>query len=341
MKALQEDHESLSKFRTLFVIATLALTVACNAARSSEVSQEGQTEGQTESQPWNQRNRLESGSKPSLPKTSRDWPLVGKYTFERDSLPDLRVFFTVPENSDSETPILIVVPGAQRNARNYRDEWRHLSEANQFITLVLEGTREDYPTEYEYNAGGVLSSKGELAEPKRWLFHAIEPLFGDFKARYGSERERYSLYGHSAGGGFVHRFMLFVPEARVDSAVAANPAFFTIPSTPEDPQPAPYPFSCQDAGLSPDAIALWFNRPLTILLGERDTGPRTKPLSNGPLARAQGPSVYARGLHFYSSALAVAAEQDLALRWQLNVVPFVGHSNAHMASHAVPLLFNE
>ncbi|MEM7515699.1 MAG: alpha/beta hydrolase [Planctomycetota bacterium] len=337
MKSLQEDNESLSKFRFFLAIACLALTVACSATRSSERSQTNQTE----SQAWNRKNHLESGSRPSLPETLRDWPPVGRYTFERDSLPDLRVFFTVPKGSDSRTPILIVVPGALRNAKSYRDEWRHLSEANRFITLVLEGTREDYPTEYEYNAGGVLTPEGELTDPKNWLFHAIEPLFDDFKARYGSERKRYSLYGHSAGGGFVHRFMLFVPQARVDSAVAANPAFFTIPSTPKDSQPAPYPFGCHGAGLPQGAIALWFNRPLTILLGERDTGPRTKPLSNGPLARAQGPSVYARGLQFYRSALAVAAEQDLALRWQLNVVPFVGHSNVHMASHAVPLLFTE
>src|SRR6478672_10384519 len=34
---------------------------------------------------------------------------------------------------------------------------------------------------------------------------------------------------HSAGGGFVHLFMLMKPKAKVNRAVAANPAFFTMP----------------------------------------------------------------------------------------------------------------
>ena len=41
--------------------------------------------------------------------------------------------------------------------------------------------------------------------------------------------EKFYLFGHSAGGGFVHRYLLFKKEAPVLKAVAANPAFVTLP----------------------------------------------------------------------------------------------------------------
>ena len=51
---------------------------------------------------------------------------------------------------------------------------------------------------------------------------AIEPLFDHARARFGMEADAYSIYGHSAGAQFVHRFLFHVPDARVARAVAAN-----------------------------------------------------------------------------------------------------------------------
>jgi hypothetical protein len=175
----------------------------------------------------------------------------------------------------------------------------------------------------------VINSAGEVQPRERWLFSAIEPLFDDFAKRFGSTRQTYAQYGHSAGGGFVHRFLLFNPEARVTRAVAANPAFVTMPD-----EQISYPFGLADAPLAEGAVANWFNRKLVILLGDRDLGPRRKPLSNGPRARLQGPHVYARGQKLFRAARTRARTEEYDFRWQLEVVPNVGHSNTHMASHA-------
>ena len=45
--------------------------------------------------------------------------------------------------------------------------------------------------------------------------------FVTVKAATGNRSERYHLYGHSAGAQFVHRFLYFMPDARVAKAVAA------------------------------------------------------------------------------------------------------------------------
>ena len=159
--------------------------------------------------------------------------------------------------------------------------------------LTIEGKEVNLPTEYEYNAGGVVTSDGKPLPEKLWTYSAIEPLFDDFKERFGSQREPYSIYGHSAGGQFVHTYLLFKPDARVEWAVAANPAFCLVPDSNEA-----YSFGLKGAPLPKDAVKKWLASPTVLLLGDRDLNPRSRPLSNEPLARVQGLHVFARGLAF-------------------------------------------
>ena len=266
---------------------------------------------------------------------SSPFPPLGAYELSSPAGKPIGVSYCVPPSSGPDTPILIVIPGARRNAGEYRDQWSDLATANRFIVLTVEASVKYFPTEYEYNAGGVIDSDGNQRPKEEWIYSAIEPLFDDFVKRFGSSRTSYSLYGHSAGGGFVHRFMLMKLDARVDRAVAANPAFYSLPT-----QELPYPFGLRGIPLEDNALENWFSKPLVILLGELDTNPRTKPLSNGPLARSQGPHVYARGLGFFHAAQMAAQEREAPFAWRLEIVPDVGHSNAHMASHAVRHLFD-
>ncbi len=262
------------------------------------------------------------------------WPEKGLYKFDRWAGRAISVHYSVPPDAGPLSPILMVVPGAQRNAGEYRDAWHGLALANTFIVLAVEARECDFPTELDYNAGGVVTPTGVAVPQELWIYSAMEPLFDDFKARFGSQRQRYSLYGHSAGGQFVHTFLLFKPDARVSRAVAANPAFFMMPRSKDE-----YPFGVHGAPVTPAAIKRWLASPLVVVLGDRDVGPRTRPLSNGPQAHAQGPHVLARGLRFYHEALVTASEMGVPLAWKLEILHDVGHSNVHVASHAVKHLF--
>lgn len=266
---------------------------------------------------------------------AQNWDAKGVYTFDHWAGAPLRIFYSVPPQAGPDTRIVIVIPGARRNAVDYRDQWHHLAMANHLIVLTVEGTADNYPTELDYNAGGVLGPDGGETPVETRLFSAIEPMFDDFKNRFGSARETYGLYGHSAGGGFVHRFVLFNPDARFDVAIAANPAFFTIPNTS-----AAYPFGLSGAPLPQDALRRWLKSPLIVMLADRDTGPRNNEISNSDQARQQGPSVFARGLGFFQAALIAADAQGIDLRWKLDIVPDVGHSNTNMASYAARYLID-
>lgn len=262
------------------------------------------------------------------------WPEKGVYALKSWPGPPVGIFFAVPAHAGRNTPILVVIPGARRNAGVYRDEWHPLAIEHNFIVLTLCATEVRFPGEHEYNAGGVIDNEGNQRDEAQWLFSVIDHVFDDFCDRFGSEQQCYCIYGHSAGGGFVHRYLLLKPKARVDRAIAANPAFFTMPTGDKA-----YPFGLKGISTSEESIACWLGKKMVIMLGDQDLGPRTKPLSNGPHARAQGPSVFARGLGFHKAAVELATTKELPLNWKLQIVHGVGHSNAEIAPYAVPHLF--
>ena len=258
---------------------------------------------------------------------------AGNFVFSDWPGPAIRVFYQIPEGAGPESRILFVIAGARRNAKTYCQHWVELSRQNGFIVLCPQATKDRFPSEYDYNAGGVVTPDGERRPEEKWLFSAIELIFDDFTQRFGSTRTQYSLYGHSAGGGFVHRYMLFKPDAPVAAAVAANPAFFTMPTN------VPYPFGFQNTGLGQDDLKRWLSKKLTILLGELDTDPRTKPLSNSAAANLQGPNVYARGLKFFAAGLEAANITKVDMQWKLEVVENIGHKSEQMTPFALRHLF--
>lgn len=240
----------------------------------------------------------------------------------------------MPRRAEADAPILIVIPGASRDTQRFHASWLSFAHRFRFVVITLGAPRARFPTEHDYNAGRVREPDGRPRPESQWLFSAVDPLFEDFKSRFGFTAKRYHLFGHSAGGGFVHRMLLFKPDAKVQRAVAANPAFATLPDANAD-----YPFGLSGAPLPANGLARWFASPLTILLGEKDTGPRKQPLSNSAEARAQGPHVLARGKLLFERARAEAERLGVPFRWRLRVAEGVGHDNRAIAPHALEPLF--
>ncbi len=258
------------------------------------------------------------------------------YTFRDWKGPPIDVIVYIPHSAVESTPILMVVPGASRDAQRFHASWLDLAKKKTFIVITIGARKRYFPDEYSYNAGRVISSDGYPMDESQWLFSAIEPLFDDFKTKYRLTSKNFYLFGHSAGGGIVHRFLLFKPDAPVVKAVAANPAFVTVPDL--DIQ---YPFGLKNAPIEKKSIKKWFKKKLAIVLGEEDLGPRTKPLSNGAMANVQGENCYERGNLLFSAVKQESKKQKVDLMWSLITVPGVGHDNFKIAPVACNFLFGE
>ncbi|MDF2177951.1 alpha/beta hydrolase [Aliiglaciecola sp. CAU 1673] len=272
----------------------------------------------------------------TMPNQSLPWQNLekGSYTYNGWADKVLEIAFTVPKGSDAETPVLLVIPGAKRNVRDYRDHWHELALEIGFIVLSIGCDRHNCPGEYQYNLGGLLDENGTEQPQGKQFFSAPELVFNDFVKRFGSNQKYFAIYGHSAGGGFVHLYMLARPNAPVSHAVSANAAFFTMPDLTEA-----YPFGLKLTSVKMDEIKAWMQQPLTFLLADQDLAPRTKALSNSEQAQKQGLNVFARGLSFYARSVNWATEHEASLIWKLDIVHGVGHDSGAVTPRALPYLF--
>lgn len=234
------------------------------------------------------------------------------------------VWYFRPAQAGAEARVLIVMHGVNRDADRYRDDWAPYARKYGFILAAPEFSKAAFPGDAGYTFG------------KGGAFEFIEPVFEAVKAGTGNRSERYFLYGHSAGAQFVHRFLYFVPGARVEKAVAANAGWWTLP----DPG-VKFPYGLGDSGVSEAALRTALQRPLTVLLGTADTDPNHVHLRRTPEALAQGPHRFARGHTFFTAGQTRAAALGVPLSWQLSTAPGVDHNDARMAPFAVKVLFGE
>lgn len=263
-----------------------------------------------------------------------DPPGYSDFTFRAWQGRPFRVRIYVPENARPGSRVLFVMHGVERDARRYLADWKRTADRDAIILVAPEFSDRKFPGSAEYNLGGVRDPRsGKERDPETWLFAAIEPLFDDVKRRTGSTAPAYSIYGHSAGGQFVHRFVMLDTAPRLERAVAANAGWYTWPD-PEERYPSGTRLSGLSAGL-PEAA---FGQHLTILLGTGDTGTDGDNFRNDRLTRDQGSNRLERGRAFFSGARHYASQQGHRFGWSLSYAPGVDHGNRKMVPYAADLL---
>jgi poly(3-hydroxybutyrate) depolymerase len=239
-----------------------------------------------------------------------------------------------PAGFTPDSPVLIVMHGRSRNAREYRDAWIPESEARGILIAAPEFSEACYPGVYHYNFADMVTPDGTARPRRDWTFALIDRIFEALVARAGSRRERYRLFGHSAGGQFVHRMVTFAFSDRVEHAVAANSGSYTLPVADEA-----FPFGLEGFPLTDDERRTLFARPLTIVLGDADSDPNHPQLPRDPGAMRQGPFRFARGLNYLAVACRESTALACPLAWKLRIAPNVAHSNPGIAPYAARALF--
>jgi poly(3-hydroxybutyrate) depolymerase len=247
----------------------------------------------------------------------------------------LRVWLYRPDSFQPDSPIVFVMHGTLRNGETYREPWIALSEPAGALVVVPEFSREHYGGIFGYQFGNMLTESHEPIDESKWSFAAIEHLFDEIRNRAGSSREKYFMFGHSAGAQFVHRMVLFQPNNRIALAVTANAGSYTFPDFE-----VKFPYGLRGAPLTESRLKAALQVPMLVLLGENDTDTNDKYLPKSREAKAQGPMRLARGQNFYQSAEAAANRLGVPLKWTKSTVANVGHDNALMAPVAARAMFD-
>ena len=256
------------------------------------------------------------------------------WTFSGWQGPAVPVRTYVPVVRNEATPIVIVMHGASRDAPRYYADWKAQAAARGFIVVVPTLSKKDFPGAATYNLGNVFDpATGAQREKSEWTFSLIEPLFDEVVRRIGGAQGDYVLYGHSAGSQFVHRFLYYMPDARVSAFIAANAGWYTMPDFSVE-----YPYGLKASGINEDDLPRIFSQPLILLQGRADTDASADNLRKTPEAARQGPNRLTRGLKMYRDAKASAEALGVTFNWQVFVIKDADHDNAKMAPAAAALV---
>jgi poly(3-hydroxybutyrate) depolymerase len=245
----------------------------------------------------------------------------------------LALHAATPRRFDTETPVLFVHHGVRRNGRDYRNYWLDLVEEAGVLAISVEFPEASFPDHLSYQFGNLHDREGRPNRREEWTFGVVERLFEALLAQGITTRQRYGLFGHSAGGQFVHRMLSFGFRDHVAIAISANAGTYAMPDLT-----TPWPFGLGQTDVDADALGALLGFPITVMAGTEDVKTTGEFFPKGPRSMRQGANRYERAHNYVRSGHAAAAVLQTTCAWTIIDVPGVGHDGRGVSAAAVPIV---
>lgn len=229
-------------------------------------------------------------------------------------------------------PVLFVHHGVGRNGRDYRDYWLPHVEAG-LLVIAVEFPEASFPEYLWYNFGNLHAADGTPNPHGQWTFGIDTRLFQALRDQGITTTDRYGLFGHSAGGQYVHRMLSFGYRDQVNVAVTANAGTYAMPDLT-----IAWPWGLGSTDVGEDDLRALLGFPLTVMAGTDDIKTSGRFFPKGPKSMKQGPTRYARAHSYRRMADEAAQALGVPLAWSLVDVPGVGHDGRQMSNAAAPLI---
>lgn len=248
--------------------------------------------------------------------------------FKNSNRKSIKVWTYKPEKWNDKDQIVFVMHGGGRNADDYLNAWIELADENNLFIVApeFENKFSKYTTN-DYQEGNLFTFFGTENPKSEWAFTVVENIFDHIKSVNRISNERYDIFGHSAGGQFVHRMVLLMPESRIETAIAANAGFYTLPN-----QKLKFPYGTNNTEI--DLQKAYIKR-LVILLGEKDNDPSLGTLRTTELAMLQGAHRLERGTTFFNANRKLKNKNNWTFNWAIDTVKNVGHDYKRMSINAM------
>ncbi len=261
---------------------------------------------------------------------------VGKSSFQYEATYDktIEVLVYQPKNFGPNSPIQFVMHGISRNADQTLKNWTGVADHYGVLIVAPKFSKHLYKHGTDYTLGGENFSK-----VSNMTISVVEQLFDRVKKDTGNQSATYRIYGHSAGGQFVHRLVLLLPENRAEWAVVANAGWYTLPEWRPSSNLPGMPYSMKNLPDAESKVRRALSRKMIVMLGDKDTDPNHMQLQHGPEVDLQGLERYDRGKNFFATAEAAAKALNVPLAWQMKIVPGVAHDGPKMAEAAAELMY--
>ncbi len=246
---------------------------------------------------------------------------------------EIPIWYHLPRGLAADSKIVIVLHGTSRAAQASRDNWSGPAEQGQFLVVVPHFEKQHFSdASYAY---GNFWTPDPPYQPLGWEMTygvILDRLFDAVKSALGWSKSEFTLYGHSAGAAFAHRYMALAPEDKVEQAIIANAGWYSLLNPG---MPIPLGFGRCDLSLT--RIKRLLEKDITILIGDEDRfGPYLDWWPNCHLE--QGPHRLARSQTYFKMAADLADRLAVPFNWRWESVPGVAHENAKMIGPAARIL---
>lgn len=238
-----------------------------------------------------------------------------------------------PHNYAANTPVLFVHHGVGRNGAAYRDYWAKSADDTGILVISIEFPEASFPDYLWYHFGNRHTEGGNANPREQWTYGIDERMFHALRAQGITRRHRYGLFGHSAGGQFVHRMLSFGYRRHVAVAVSANAGTYAMPDLD-----IAWPFGLGDTGLDVASLRAVLEFPLVVMAGTNDTKTTGRFFPKGPRSMRQGAHRYERAHNYVRAGHSAAEAFGTRCAWQVIDVPDVGHDGERMSAAAAPIV---
>lgn len=258
------------------------------------------------------------------------------YLPERSGVNDdsLRLYYYRPHGWTEANDVFIAFHGFGRDGGSYAKALRKMADERNMMIVCPEFTEKKYPGAEWYQEGGFMDGNGEVRVKERQTFSAASRVVEAVRTR-ARTKGKVILFGHSAGGQFVHRLSLFHELDGVDVIAVANSGWFTMPDGEIE-----YPYGIKNTGITDEELARAFARPVVLFMGSDDVE-RKPPFRATPEADAQGLNRMERCKNYFNRCKGKAEELGVPFNWKLEIVEGVAHQGVKMAEGAVAYIAKE
>tara|TARA_B100001057_G_scaffold170811_2_gene171612 strand:+ start:2029 stop:3024 length:996 start_codon:yes stop_codon:yes gene_type:complete len=253
----------------------------------------------------------------------------------------ITIFYHIPEGDIKNLPIVFSFHGASRNASSYRNYWIEMANENNFMVFAPEFDDINYEGGDKYNLANIFEdgdnpSIDTFNSSDTWTISTIDQIFDYIVSEIQGNQTNYNAWGHSAGAQFLHRFVLYLPNSKLNIAVSSNAGWYTVPDSNFD-----FPYGLFNSQIKDSTLTDAFSKKLYIHLGENDNNPNSSGLRHNEVVDLQGLNRFDRGDFFYQKSLIKAESINAIFNWIKIEVPEVSHNGSLMALDALQYIIQE
>ena len=257
---------------------------------------------------------------------------IKKVIYAAWNKPDVELLYKLPKEINKDTKVLFIIHGASRDVNKYLEAWIDDAENKNIILVAPHFTKDSFKY---YSTLGLASSSGKMMDDSKTnLSNSIALFFNIFKSKYNLSTDKYLIFGFSGGSQFVHRYMMYGKDTRIEKAVLGSAGWYTFLNN------EPFPFGIKNMPLDKKRIDWFLSREVLFILGKSDNDPNHPTLNSNKKAIEQGEHRYERGQNYFNSLTHYAEQSKTPFRWRYKSVEGLDHNTEEMTDKAISFLID-